>query len=278
MRLNAGLGLLLAAATAALSPALAGTPGAVAPLAATVTVAAPSRDLPEGMAEKEIAVNELAPLPLPELVGRVADLAGLEAVIEERPGRVLDGDAELAPPVPFGLSMTGTVPAVLDEVARLSGYSWGWEAGRLVFYRYGDIEQQRAERIPGGVHVDVLAAVAGGEEAAAPSGQPGAEAAKQDEELAAPRAAWAVDPEAHGTVEGVLRAWAERAGWRLDWRSEREFRVGAAAEFAAGETEEAGFLAAADALLAIPPMRRTLSVTAYPNKWLVVQDVGSGVR
>ena len=220
----------------------------------------------------------MAPLPFRELAGLVADLAGLEAVVQDRPGRVLDGDVVLEPAVPFGLSMRGTAVQVLEELARLSGYDWGWEDGRLVFFRYGDIEQRRAERIPGGVHVDVLAAVAGGEEAAALSGQPGAEAAKQDGEPAAPRAAWAVDPEAHGTVEGVLRAWAERAGWRVDWRSEREFRVGAAAEFAAGETEEAGFLAAADALLAIPPMRRTLSVTAYPNKWLVVQDVGSAVR
>ena len=65
--------------------------------------------------------------------------------------------------VPFGLSMTGTVPAVLDEVARLSGYDWGWAEGRLVFYRYADIGQRPPERVPGGVHVDVLAAVAGEE-------------------------------------------------------------------------------------------------------------------
>ena len=72
-----------------------------------------------------------------------------------------------------------------------------------------------------------------------------------------------------------MRAWAARAGWQLAWESERRFKVGAAAAFPAGETEEAGFLAAADALLAIAPMRRTLTATAYPNRWLVVRDLGS---
>ncbi len=89
---------------------------------------------------------------------------------------------------------------------------------------------------------------------------------------------WDVDPARHGTVEGVLRDWAERAGWSLAWETERRFEVGAAAAFPAGETEEEGFLKAADALLAIAPMRRLLSVTAYPNRWLVVRDIGSAAQ
>jgi len=106
--------------------------------------------------------------------------------------------------------------------------------------------------------------------AAAGQGEAGAEVAQQ-----ARPATWPVDPEAHETVEGALRSWADRAGWQLAWESERQFKVGAAAEFPPGETEEAGFLAAADALLAISPMRRMLTATAYPNKWLVVRDLGS---
>lgn len=297
-------------------------PWAAAPIAATVTVEAPSRDLPADIAELVIEVKELAPLPLRELVGRVADLAGVRASIQERPGRVLDGDVAMKDPVPFGLSMTETVPAVLDEVARLSGYDWGWEDGRLLFYRYADVDQRRPERMPGGVPVGVLAAVADEEgvadEPAAEAGafpaearevvdaeerfetgvvaaqvpgklEPGGrpvdpdaaaavegqgEAGAAEAEQAGP-APWQVDPEAHGTVEGVLRSWADRAGWQLAWESERRFRVGAAAAFPAGETEEAGFLAAADALLAIAPMRRMLTATAYPNRWLVVRDLGS---
>ncbi|MCY4318478.1 MAG: TcpQ domain-containing protein [Alphaproteobacteria bacterium] len=285
-----------------------------APIAATVTVAAQSRDLPPEIAELVIEVKELAPLPLRDLVGRVADLAGVRASVEERPGRVLGGDVARKDPVSFGLSMTEAVPAVLDEVARLSGYDWGWEDGRLLFYRYADVEQRRPERIPGGVAVEVLAAVASDEMAssavieevpmsavaeglpeASPEtgenvdaedrraqvpGEPGAvdAALPVEGQAEVPEEPWEVSPDTHATVEDVLRSWAERAGWQLAWKSERQYEVGAAAAFPAGETEEAGFLAAADALLAIGPMRRALSATAYPNRWLVVTDVGSAAQ
>ena len=298
---------------------------AAAPIAATVTVAAPSRVLPAGLGEEEIAVKELTPLALRELVGRIADLVGIEASVQERPGRVLDGDMAMNQPVPFGLSMTGSLPDVLDEVARLSGYDWGWEDGRLLFYRYGDVEQRAPERLPGGVPVGVLAAVADEEmEAPAAAGEgrdvspearervdaegrseaggmasqvpgklePGGRAVDPDAAAAvegrgeaaaqgalpAEPAGWEVIPGMHATVEDVLRSWAERAGWQLAWRSDRRFEIGAGAEFPAGESEEAGFLAAADALLAIGPMRRVLAATAYPNRWLVVQDIGSAVQ
>ena len=317
--------LIAVCATAALAQSRAGKSWEIAPIAATVTVAAPSRDLPAGLAEEEIAVNELTPLDLRELVGRIADLAGVEASIQERPGRVQDGDVAMNDPVPFGLSMTGTVPEVLDEVARLSGYDWGWEDGWLLFYRYADVEQRAPERMPGGVPVGVLAAVAEAEmEAPAASGEgrevspatkehvdaegrseagrvasevpgklePGGrpvdpdagapvegqgEAALQETVPTEP-AGWEVNPGTHATVEDVLRSWADRAGWQLAWKSERRFEVGAEAAFPPGESEEAGFLAAADALLAIGPMRRVLSATAYPNRWLVIQDIGSAVQ
>ena len=324
------MAFVLAASVAVLvSGEIAGEPAA--PIAATVTVEAPSRDLPPEIAELVIEVKELAPLPLRDLVGRVADLAGVRASVQERPGRVLDGDLEMQDPVPFGLSMSETVPAVLDELARLSGYDWGWEDGRLLFYRYADVDQRRPERMPGGVPVEVLAAVAGeelpatdaAEETPAPGavedrrgvlpetggkvdGEGGPEAGRvaasvpedlepggrqldagaaqpvEGQEQAAAEGsvpkepqAWEVNPGTHATVEDVLRSWAARAGWQLAWQSERRFEIGAAAEFPPGETEEEGFLAAADALLAIGPMRRSLTATAYPNRWLVVTDVGS---
>ena len=298
--------VLLAGCVDALAQSDVRKPWLAAPIAATVTVVAPSKDLPADVARREIELKQLAPLPFRELVGLIADRAGVRAVLQDRPGRVLDGDVDLEPAVPFGLSMHGTVAEVLDELARLSGYDWGWEDGTLVFYRYGDIEQRGPERIPSGVDVGVLAAVAceRGEEVddaegtdaerrlapgvpgeldpcgrtvASDAGAPvegQAPAGEAEAEQTGPTA-WQVNPEAHGTVEGVLRAWAERAGWQLAWESERQFKVGAAAEFPAGETEETGFLAAADALLAISPMRRTLTATAYPNKWLVVRDLGS---
>ena len=319
------MGFVMASSVAALAGTASQQPWAAAPIAATVTVEAPSRNLPAGLAEEEIAVNELTPLDLRELVGRIADLAGVEASIQERPGRVLDGDVAMNDPVPFGLSMTGTVPEVLDEVARLSGYDWGWADGRLLFYRYADVEQRAPERMPGGVPVGVLAAVAEDEmEAPAAAGEGGevspetrgrvdaegrSEAGRVASEVpgelepggrpvdpdagapvegqgeAAPQgtvpaepAGWEVNPGTHATVEDVLRSWADRAGWQLAWKSERRFEVGAEAAFPPGESEEAGFLAAADALLAIGPMRRVLSATAYPNRWLVVQDIGSAVQ
>lgn len=299
------------------------------PLPATVSVDVPSRALPQELAGREIAVRQLEPLAFRELVSRIAELMGVEAVLEERPGRVAGERVRHADPVPFGLVMTAPAPAVLDELARLSGYDWTWGPGRLVFFRHADSEQRRALRLPSGVAVGLLAAVAENEAAGAggaarpdagpqtavtedgerahaevdpegrvasgvpgrveagPGGRVGAAArAALEGQAEAPAAVearqepagWEVDPERHGTVGGVLRAWAERAGWRVAWETEQAFAVGAAAVFPGGETEEEGFLAAADALLAIAPMRRLLSVTAYPNRWLVVRDVGSAAE
>ena len=249
----------------------------------------------------------------------MADLVGVQAAIEERPGRVAGAGVVHPKPVPFGLAMTGKVPAVLDELARLSGYDWAWSDGRLVFFRYADVEQRQAQQLPRGVAVGLLAAVAEneaeakaarvdevpesgqtsneevategrvaagvpGQVARGPGGvaDPGAVAAVEGQGAPVPSAqvpeepaGWEIEPARHETVEGVLRAWAERAGWKLAWETERQFEVGAAAAFPAGESDEEGFLKAADALLAIAPMRRSLSVTAYPNRWLVVRDVGS---
>ena len=318
------MAFVLSAAVAVLAFGDIAGQSAARPLPATVTVGAPSRALPAELAGRELRIEQLEPLAFRDLVGRVAETMGVEAVLEERPGRIAGEHVVHDAPVPFGLVMTGAVPAVLDELARLSGYDWSWSAGRLVFFRHADSEQREALRLPTGVTVDLLAALAeneaeaeaaqaaqahepeDGEEdraevdpagrlapgvpgrvAAGPGGRVGAATGAAVEgqgeaslAVAAPQgpAGWEVDPERHETVEGVLRAWAELAGWRVAWETDRQFRVGAAAAFPAGETEEEGFLKAADALLAIAPMRRLLSVTAYPNRWLVVRDIGSAVQ
>ena len=318
------LGVLLGCVCAAAAHGDQRQPRAAAPITATVTVMAPSRALPDSLANQEIRVDQIEPLGFGDLVGRVADEIGVAAVLEDRPGRVAEGDLALQQPVPFGLVMTGTVPAVLDELARLSGYDWSWSDGRLVFFRYRDVEQRRPSKLPGGVSVEVLAALAAreagaeaaqAEEAAAAEGEgtsdaevaeagrlaagvpgqvdgeqqgpvdPEAVAAVEGQGEAAPAeqvpaepAGWEVDPERHDTVEGVLKAWAERADWQVAWETERRFEVGASALFEGREDEQQGFLAAVDALLAIDPMRRTLAATAYPNRWLVIRDVGSSVQ
>ena len=299
------MGFVIGVSVAALASGETADGAAPEPLPATVSVAAPPRDLPADLAGRELRIEQLDPLPFPDLVGRVAGLMGVEASVEERPGRVSGEHVVRGPPVPFGLVMTGMAPALLDELARLSGYDWTWAEGRVVFFRHADSEQREALRLPSGVAVDLLAALAENEEEAAhaerdpegrlASGVPGrveagpggrldaaARAALEGQGPPAPAerappepAGWEVIPAEHGTVEGVLRAWAERAGWHLAWETERQFGVGAAAVFEGGASKEEGFLAAADALLAISPMRRALSVTAYPNKWLVVRDVGT---
>ena len=310
---------------AVLSLAHASERPAARPLPATVSVNAPSRDLPEELVGRELRVDELDPLPFRDLVGRIADLMDVEAALEERPGRIAGERIVPDAPLSFGLVMTGSAPAVLDELARLSGYDWTWADGRLVFFRYADSEQREALRMPSGVAVDLLAALAENEAEAAPaenaakpapearvgddreaahaerdpegrlaSGVPGRVAAGPGGRLGAAAGAavegqgaapsrqapekpvgWEVDPERHGTVEEVLRAWAARAGWNLAWEADRQFQIGAAAMFEGGGNEQEGFLKAADALLAIAPMRRLLTATTYPNRWLVVRDVGS---
>ena len=249
----------------------------VRPLPATVTVVPPSRALPAALAGRQIEVRQKEPLAFHDLLARVAGALGVEATVEERPGRIAGEHVVLDPPAPFGLVMTGTVPAVLDELARRSGHDWTWAQGRLVFFRHADSEQRAAlsPRQQAGIAADGKQGTAGHVLAGrSVSGGFGRSGAGQD---TADPPGWEVDPARHGTVEGVLRAWAERAGWQVAWETERRFEVGAAAVFEGTADEQESFLKAADALLAIRPMRRLLSVTAYPNRWLVVRDIGSAV-
>ena len=215
--------------------------------------------LPAALAAREISVEWDEPLPFPALVRRLSSLAGVAMRIEERPGRIEGGAAVLNDPPPLRLAWHGTLAGLLDRVAALSGYAWSWQtrawetpvpgSGAVVFFRYWDVAQRGLA--DGGGTGDPFGA---GEGAPDTGGD------------------WAIDPDEHRTLRGVLESWAARAGWTLVWKAREDYGLGAAAVF------EGGFLEAADVLLSGPATRRTLDVRAYaPNRHLVVDDAdGAG--
>ena len=179
-----------------------------APLAATEL--APERPgLPPALAAREVSVEVRDSLPFPALVSRLEAFSGVAMRIEERPSRIAGGGAVLDDPPPLRLAWEGTLSGLLDRVAALSGYDWSWEAlvpqtlgpphGAVVFHRYWDTDQRGPARAD--------TAVTEGTEG---DGGP-----------------WTVDPSAHGSLRGVLEAWAARAGWTVVWQAERDWRVGA---------------------------------------------------
>ena len=230
--------------------------------------------LPAALAAGEISVEWSERLPFPALVRRLSTLAGVAMRIEERPARIEGGAAVLDDPPPLRLAWQGPLAGLLDRVASLSGYAWSWETrvpgtlvpetlgpetlvpgtlvpgnGAVVFFRYWDVAQRGPAHGSGtGNPVD-----AGG-------GEPGN------------GGGWAVDPDEHRTLRGVLESWAARAGWTLVWKAREDYGLGAAAVF------EGSFLEAADVLLSSPATRRTLDVRAYAaNRHLVVDDAdGAG--
>ena len=228
--------------------------------------------LPAALAAREISVDWNERLLFPALVRRLSPLAGVVMRIEERPGRIEGGAAVLVDPPPLRLSWQGPLAGLLDRVAALSGYGWSWETlvpethvpetlgpethvpethvpgnGAVVFFRYWDAAQR------GPAH-------GGG------TGNPGGGGASDN------GGGWAVDPDEHRSLRGVLESWAARAGWTLVWKAREDYALGAAAVF------EGGFLEAADVLLSGPATRRTLDVRAYAaNRHLVVDDAdGAG--
>ena len=149
----------------------------------------------------------------------------------------------------------GTLAGLLDRVAALSGYDWSWDGAAVVFHRYWDVEQRGPAAADGGA--DAPAAEP------APEADGGSGAGADD--------VWAVDPEEHRTLRGVLESWAGRAGWTVVWKAARDYALGAGATF------RGGFLEAADLLLSGPLTRRALDVRAYQaNRHLVVDDAGGG--
>ena len=225
--------------------------------------------LPAALAARDISVEWDERLSFPALVRRLSSLAGVAMQIEERPARIEGGAAVLDDPPPLRLAWHGTLAGLLDRVASLSGYGWSWETlgpetrvpetrvpgtlvpgnGAVVFFRYWDVAQS-GPVLGGGTDNRVN----GG------AGAPGT------------GGGWAVDPDEHRTLRGVLESWAARAGWTLVWKAREDYGLGAAAVF------EGSFLEAADVLLSGPATRRTLDVRAYAaNRHLVVDDAdGAG--
>ncbi len=79
---------------------------------------------------------------------------------------------------------------------------------------------------------------------------------------------WEVDPASQKTLRGVVESWARKAEWKVDWRTPRDFSVGAAAAF------EGPFLKAVDGLFSDPQVSRVLLVSAHANRYLVVREAG----
>ena len=284
--------------------------------------------LPDALAGKEVAIEALSPMPLPEILGRIGRAAGVEIGIEERPSRLPGGRAELAAAPALAAGTETRLDRLLDDVAARAGYAWEWKEDRVVFYRYWDTSWPRVgagapeapdgkpvadegDEAPGGVLAWLGRVFGGGGRDREPGPPEAAEAAetakaepaagegadsfrqsgekKDDPAGAAPDAdpepapaeaagvawapapeplVWEVDPEGQGTLRGVLEAWAERAEWKIAWRAERDFRVGAAARFGGG------FLEAVDGLLSDPGVSRVLTARAYANRYLVVHEAG----
>lgn len=182
-------------------------------------------------------------------------------------------------------------PAPDDPVRRV----WAW-LGRV----FGSEERPAAEGNAGtagdgnqagadGVAPAKPVTEASAEESVAEAGQPGAEAgeggdgaqagkksakagsgedALTPETGAAAVETWEVDPASQKTLRGVVESWARKAEWKVDWRTPRDFSVGAAAAF------EGSFLKAVDGLFSDPQVSRVLSVSAHANRYLVVREAG----
>ena len=185
-------------------------------------------ELPAAMAGWVVKLDVVEPVGFEVLAGRVGMAAGVKVAIEERPGRIADGAAELAPAPALSINYQGLFSGLLDRVSVLSGYEWEWRNGELVFYRYWDVAQAAP-----GQDMDEGGGVVAGER----------------------RAEWIVD--ASWTLREVLERWSGRAGWTLVWKAGNEYTLGAGARF------DGEFLEVVDRLLAGSAVSRALVTTAY---------------
>ena len=222
---------------------LAGTP-----MLAASELAPLRTPLPSSLAERTVTIDEREPLAFAAIAGRIATLTGVPVEVEERPARVAGGAVRLPDPPRVRLAFEGSLPGLLNFVAKRTGYDWAWMDGAVVFHRYHDVDQ----RSPGtGLAVEQAEGTAAGQ---------GGDAA----------AVWLVDRELHGTLRAVLQDWGVRAGWSVIWAARRDYAVRADAAF------EGGFLDAVDRLLAAPATRRSLVAFAHePNRHLVIEPAGA---
>ena len=277
----------------------------VRPIPATVS-GPPVPVLPPEVAARRVKLVLEDPLPFAALAAALSRAAGVAVAIEERPGRLAEGEAALPPLPALTMVHDGPLPDLLDDLARRGGHAWTWvaasprRAAGIVFYRHRDAawpaEHPMQEPGPGR---SAAAGVPGGGpegQAASPEGpslpvdeptvrpEGGVELSdgvpeETEDAGAGPDAggeagapeAWRVDPGAQGTLRGVLEAWAARAGWSLVWRAPRDYSLGAPAVFGGG------FLEAVDGLLSDAATRRSLVAVAWPeNRHLVIEGSGGG--
>ena len=224
-------------------PAPAPPPAAV--VVGTTRVVRTQRVLPAHVEGLDVELDAGGPVRIERLAGRLADLLAVNVVIEERPPR--DGRiVALADPGPLRIKAAGSARALLDEVAARSGYEWeSTEAppARIVFYRYRD---------------------------AAWSARLAPEAAPPEPEPEPEQTVWRIDPAEHGTIRGVVEAWARGVGWTVVWEAEDlDYAVTAKAEFH-GTFEEA-----VDGLFRDTRGYRALIPTAWrANRYLTVKAGG----
>ena len=223
---------------------------AIGTAALAATELAPVRmPLPPSLAAREVAVDEAGLLPFAAVTERIATLAGVPVVVEERPARVAGGALLLDHPPETSLTFTGELVGLLNRVASRGGYDWTWADGAIVFYRYWDVDQRLA--------VSTAATAAADE----PKSGNVAEVAA---------VTWIVDRARHETLRDVLEDWGAQASWSVVWKPERHYAIGADASF------EGVFLDAVDLLLAAPATRRSLVALAHePNRYLVIEDAGA---
>ena len=210
---------------------------------ATTRIVRAQRVLPAHVEDLDVEFDAGAPVRVERIAGRLADLLAVNVVIEDRPAR--DGRiVELADPGPLRIEAMGKARALLDEVAGRSGYEWEYTevpSSRIVFYRYRDAAW-RARLAP-----------------LVPVPEPEPE-----------QTVWRIDPGEHGTIRGVVEAWAKGAGWTVVWEAEDlDYAVTAKAEFH-GTFEEA-----VDGLFRDTRGYRALIPTAWrANRYLTVKAGG----
>ena len=121
-----------------------------------------SRSLPSELAGRSVDLQEGGPLPFKTLLARIGEAAGVGVAIEERPARIAGGAAELPEPPALAVDTGKALQTVLDDVARIAGYSWEWKDETIVFYRYWDTGWAAPAEVAGMVSEELVTGGDGG--------------------------------------------------------------------------------------------------------------------